>query len=395
MADRNLALHAAPSQTAASQPDPKVVASSTMQTIATNNFDFCRFWLAILVIFAHSFALAEGDERHEPMGLLTSGQLGAGRFAVCCFFAISGFLISHSWLRSTTAASFLWKRVKRIYPAFIVAVALGVFVISPIASGSTLTLRQLLMLPINLLALRGCEPSLIFEHNPFPGALNGSLWTIPYEFKSYLALMALGGLGLLNNRTLALPCLLVATVLGSVAYPYYHLTVLERGAIAALIGQATAWFDVLPYFLTGAVFYQYRARIPLCNRYAACSALALACAALLPPLGRIVFPFAITYLLFWFSFHPLVRFHNWARHGDFSYGIYLYAFPIQQLIAMTVPGISPMLMFAAATPLAVLSGLLSWHIVEKHFMRARDNRCPLRSSSTIASQVQIPCLTPQ
>jgi peptidoglycan/LPS O-acetylase OafA/YrhL len=395
MADHNLALHDAPTQAAASQPAPKLVASSTMQTIAPNNFDFCRFWLAVLVIFSHSFALAEGDERHEPIGLLTSGQLGAGRFAVCCFFAISGFLISHSWLRSNIATSFLWKRVKRIYPAFIVAMLLGVFVISPIASGSTLTLRQLLLLPINLLALRDCEPSTIFENNPFPGALNGSLWTIPYEFKSYLLLMALGALGLLHKRNLVLPRLLVATVLGSVVYPYCHLTILERGIISAVIGQATAWFDVLPYFLAGAVFYQYRSSLPLCNRYAACSALALACAALLPPFGKIVFPFAMTYLLFWFSFHPLVHFRNWARHGDFSYGIYLYAFPIQQLLAMTVPGISPMLMFATATPLAVLSGLLSWHIVERHFMRARDKGRQLRSSPSIVSQVQIPCLTPQ
>jgi peptidoglycan/LPS O-acetylase OafA/YrhL len=255
--------------------------------------------------------------------------------------------------------------------------------------------RQLLLLPINLLALRNSEPSTIFENNPFPGALNGSLWTIPYEFKSYLALMALGGLGLLHKRNLVLPCLLVATIAGSVVYPYCHLTVLERGAIAGGFGQATAWFDVLPYFLAGAVFYQYRGSRPLCNRYAACSALALIFAALLPPFGRIVFPFAITYLLFWFSFHPLIHFHNWARHGDFSYGIYLYAFPIQQLLAMTVPGISPLLMFATATPLAVVSGLLSWHIVEKHFMRARDKDRPLRSSLSIASQVQIPCLTPQ
>lgn len=395
MADHTSALHDALMQTAAPQAASTVVANGTWQTIAANNFDFCRFWLAVLVIFSHSFALAEGDERHEPMGLLTSGQLGAGRLAVCCFFAISGFLISHSWLRSSTAKSFLLKRVKRIYPAFIVAVLLGVFVISPIASGSTLTLRQLLLLPINLLALRDPEPSTLFANNPFPGALNGSLWTIPYEFKSYLFLMALGGLGVLHKNKFVLPSLLAAAIVGSAVYPDYHLPILERAALAAVFGQASAWFDVLPYFLAGAVFYQYRSGIPLRNRYAVCSALALICAAMVPPSGRIVFPFAITYLLFWFSFHPRVHFHNWARHGDFSYGVYLYAFPLQQLLAMTVPGISPLVMFATATPLASLSGLLSWHIVEKHFLQARDKARLLRSAPSFASQIQIPCLTHQ
>lgn len=395
MADHNLVLDDAATHSMGPEADSKTAMNNALQTIGANNFDFCRFWLAVLVIFSHSFALAEGDERHEPLGVLTSGQLGAGRFAVCCFFAISGFLISHSWLRSATAATFLWKRVKRIYPGFIVAVVLGAFVISPAASGSTLTWRQILLMPFNLLALRDCEPSTIFETNPFPGSLNGSLWTIPYEFKSYLALMALGVLGLPRIRVLTLPCLMIATILGSVIYPNCRLMFFERGTFAAIVGQASAWFHVLPYFLAGATFYNFRTSIPLCKRYAVCSVTALVCAVLFPASGRIVFPFAVTYLLFWFSFHPLVTFHTWGRHGDFSYGIYLYAFPIQQLLAMTVPEITPIGLFATATPLSVLSGVLSWHLVEKHFVRARERRGHLEPQPTIESKLQIPCLTLQ
>jgi hypothetical protein len=161
MADHNLALQDAPMQAVALEPASKRVASSMSHIIGSNNFDFCRFWLAVLVIFSHSFALAEGDERHELMGLLTSRQLSSGRFAVCCFFAISGFLISHSWLRSTTAMSFLWKRIKRIYPAFVVAVVLGAFVISPIASSPSICWHCAILNPArSLRTILSPEPSM-------------------------------------------------------------------------------------------------------------------------------------------------------------------------------------------------------------------------------------------
>ena len=68
-------------------PRATAVVSSSTNSIAKNNLDFCRFWLAIQVIFSHSFALADGNEHHEPLRIMTSGQIGSGEFAVDCFFA--------------------------------------------------------------------------------------------------------------------------------------------------------------------------------------------------------------------------------------------------------------------------------------------------------------------
>jgi peptidoglycan/LPS O-acetylase OafA/YrhL len=146
------------------------------------------------------------------------------------------------------------------------------------------------------------------------------------------------------------------------------MTALESGAFAAIVGMASSWFNVLPHFLAGTTFYLYRNRIPLSGYWAAGALLAALAAGAFPPAGRVVYPFAATYLLFWFAFHPGVPLQNWSRHGDFSYGIYLYAFPIQQLLACYLPGISPVGLFVLAAPLSVAAGALSWHLVEKHFL---------------------------
>jgi len=365
-----------------SQPQTQPKSGEVASSIGKNNFDFFRFWLAVLVIFAHSYALAEGDEQNEPFSILTKYQIGAGQIAVYCFFAISGYLISHSWLRSDSTISFLKKRALRIYPGFIVAVLIGLFVVAPLAMDHwTLTKRDLFSLPINLLTLRRVEPSGAFATNPIPGAINGSLWTIPYEFKCYLAVMVLGWFGLLTRHRYWLVVFLVGLVLGNLVYSQHPIPYLEGGWVSVCIGTATNWFKLMPYFLAGAICYVYRDRVRYTAGYGALALICLAVAALLPPAGHIVFPAAITYLLFLLSFQSTVRIHHWSRNGDFSYGIYLYAYPIQQLLMMRNPGMSPLTLFLIATPLSIVAGALSWHLIEKHALRLKG-----RSSRQLAKQ---------
>lgn len=350
-------------------------------SIGRNNFDFCRFWLAVMVIFSHSFALVEGDERNELMGIITQRQIGSGSFAVNCFFAISGFLITHSWLRSSSTSSFLLKRVLRIYPGFIVAVLVGLFIVGPLSTEQFgLSKQSWLTLPVFLAALRPIEPIGSFPNNAFPGAINGSLWTIPYEFKCYLALMVMGFVGLLGRYKNLTVYLFITTVLGSYFYPMVAVPALDRGAFAAIAGSALNWAKIFPWFLAGTTFYLFRDRIPLTSGFAAIAIGITIAATALPPAGHLLFPFGITYLLFWFSLSFPIHFDHWARYGDFSYGIYLYAFPIQQLIVMKVPGISPIQLFLLSTPLSVIAGMMSWHLIEKHFMKLKPKQTPQPTS---------------
>src|SRR5271154_4636955 len=98
-----------------------------------NNLDFVRLFLAILVIFSHSYPLGLGTEKNEPFMLATNGQITGGSIAVDCFFILSGFLIAHSFIYSNSLLDYFRKRVFRIYPAFIVAMLFGALLIAPIA----------------------------------------------------------------------------------------------------------------------------------------------------------------------------------------------------------------------------------------------------------------------
>jgi len=372
--------------------------SEQLHAIGRNNFDFCRFWLAILVIFSHSYPLAEGTEAHEPFHLATNGQLTGGAIAVNGFFAISGYLIAYSWLRSRSVGGFLSKRVFRIYPGFIAAVLIGVFIIAPLGADQLQLSSQFLrLLPLKLLTLNRAEPPGVFAANPFPDAINGSLWSIPYEFKCYLGIMLLGALSWLTRWKAMTAYACGAVIAGSLAYPWMTLSVLERGSFAATVGSASNWFNVLPHFLVGTTFYLFRDRVRFSGRWAACAALAVAVAGLFPPLGRAVYPPAATYLLFWFAFHPAVPLQKWSRYGDFSYGIYLYAFPIQQLLVQSLPGLSPVALFLAAAPLSIIAGAISWHLIEKHFLRAAHRRTELSrpNAEGISSRpIESPLLEP-
>src|SRR5687768_9479937 len=130
---------------------------------------------------------------------------------------------------------------------------------------------------------------------------------------------------------------------------------------------------MLPYFMAGMVFCLYRDRIPFGGRWAL-AALALLAVAARVPLGiAVALPTAGTYLLLWAAFQTKVSAPNWARYGDFSYGLYLYAFPIQQLLVRASgQQIRPWTLTALALPMTMVAAVLSWHLVEKRFLPSRS-----------------------
>lgn len=169
-----------------------------------NNFDFLRFFLATLVIFSHSYPLIDGNHSREPISLVTSGQTTGGELAVDGFFLLSGYLIAQSWEKSRSVASYLKKRVLRIYPGFIVAVLICAFGLAPLLPTNLSYYSELS--PIRLLcSIINLNPDLpqVDSSLPVP-AVNGSLWTIRFEFWCYLGVALLGLLGALRLRPLSL-----------------------------------------------------------------------------------------------------------------------------------------------------------------------------------------------
>ena len=341
-----------------------------------NNIDFVRIVLALLVILSHSYALALHSEQTEPFNLLSIGQATGGRIAVDLFFILSGFLIAASYERSSSALSYLRKRVARIYPAFILLTLLTVAVILPLAhgrvAGATLSEKAFNVIG-NTLVLRSIGADGAFPYNPAQWEVNGSLWSIAFEFWCYIGVMLLGLAGLLRSKKFLLTAFIGSIVI-SMLFAHFKWNI--SGAILGRIfGYPPFWARLLPMYLAGVVFYRFRQQIPLSPKLVVLAVAAMV-VAFRAPLGyAALFPIAGTYLVMCFSFAPSIRLHGAARYGDFSYGTYLYGFPIQQLIlqAFARP-VSPLLLFACAAPVTVLIAAMSWYTVEKRFLQAAHKK---------------------
>lgn len=330
-----------------------------------NNFDVLRLLLAVGVIFSHSFALLSCSNETEPLYRFSLGQITFGELGVDGFFILSGFLVTYSLARSKDGWNFLLKRACRIYPGFIVLTLLTAIALVFVRPE---TLHDAYPINVGILTLRGYDPGGVFRGNP-NDALNGSLWSVNYEAWCYVGVLGLGLLGLVRPKVAG--ALLFLATLTSVAF-------LASGwdpggkILGVVFGIPKLWARMLPYFLSGMLFYSLKDKV----QYSVAGALmagAMALIAFRIPLGvAMAFPLLLGYLLFSFAFSN-VPLQDWAKQGDASYGTYLYAFPVQQLLIHFVRPAHPILLFLMATPISVLLGYVSWHGVEKRFLaRSRE-----------------------
>jgi peptidoglycan/LPS O-acetylase OafA/YrhL len=324
-----------------------------------NNFNLIRLAAALTVIVSHSFPLA-GATAAEPLAILT-GDMTLGSMAVDVFFVTSGFLVTKSLLVRQSLLQFVAARCLRIYPGLIVMTLLTIVVAGMFAPpgfySDHRTLRYalstgLLWLP----TLRVFDLPGIFTSNPFPNAVNGSLWTLPFELRMYTILAALGlAAGLLKASRVRL--VQIAVVALAIC-----------GAAAEIARPQNPMAGFIFMFFTGGSYYVLRRRIPLHRGVAwSCALLILATLA-----NRSAFVLTyhalMAYVLFAAAYLPTLP----RPKQDYSYGTYIYAFPIQQCIAQWHPGISWVLMVLAAIPLVLVAAALSWHLVEKPALAMKD-----------------------
>lgn len=329
---------------------------------ARNNFDFLRFLAASLVIFSHCYPLTN---RPEPLVEWTQyGNLGD--LAVRIFFIISGYLVTASMLRSRSVIHYFWKRAMRIFPAFGVSILVCGLVIGPLMT--TLPLNEYFTDPlfrhflrnINLYVVSYILPGVFADH-PTPSA-NGSYWTLCIEFTCYLVIAALALVKQLRPFGIAVLAAVFFAwhqhLFGGKDKYYFHMS---RFFLFLYGGQ----------FLAGSWLYFMRDRLPMDWRIAAL-VLAVVCGCLLTNSGNLVLTLALPYLVVWFALTPLPVLQDWGRFGDFSYGIYLYGFPMQQLvIAWLGAGVGIAVLFPLAWTAALGCAVLSWHLVEARMIRQK------------------------
>lgn len=355
-------------------PNKQSETVSTQLSGRTNNFDLLRFLFASLVIFSHSWPLGEGGEENEPLMRL-SGQSTFGGIAVASFFIISGFLIAASWDRRKGIADFLSKRALRIYPGFIVANLIGVFIVAPLSGVSALsdTHFSILQTIWDSVRLRGSSVPGVFSGNPLP-ALNGSLWSIPFEFWCYVLVIVLGVIPLFQSRRTVLMLFLFSLITAYI-FPAFELQWIGGMFLGKIFGYPFFWARLLPLYLSGVVVWRYRERIKISVRLLLFATTVLVISVPIPHSWSIVLPTCGAYIILWMAYNRHICFHGFGKYGDYSYGIYLYAFPIQQLCVMHAGGkMNPFALFAISLPLSIVAGACSWHLVERPCMTVLKRR---------------------
>jgi peptidoglycan/LPS O-acetylase OafA/YrhL len=355
-----------------------------------NNFDFLRLLLAFFVIYTHSFAIYNGfDKVPEPLYQWSHKQINLGNLAVNFFFVISGYLVTQSWFRSRNAIDYLKKRILRIYPAFIVVTLFLVFVVAPLGNASYshswnaylnyLHKFDFGYLPQTILKLKEPLTPPTFIHQPLPFDINDSLWTISHEFICYLALMLLGVLGLLRSRKFIL-LVFVLSYLFMVYFQYFNTTWIYRVLPGSIYERLLEFSWLFAFFMGGVLFYTYREFILPVNWIIYLSPIIFLLAARYTNAVLSVQLFLGSYVMFCFAFSKKIKWYNTARYGDFSYGVYLYGWPVQQLIVYYFGlEITFFQSILAAFILVMPFAILSWKMVEKPFLNLKNYNLLTRS----------------
>lgn len=333
-----------------------------------NNFDFLRFVFALIVVCEHCIVLVDNNLLAEKGWTYVFDTY----IAICGFFVISGFLVTKSLLSSNNLHDYLEKRARRLLPAYVTVIVLCTLLLSLISElpyglyfSSVETLKYFLS---NISFLNFLHPTLpgVFSEHYIP-AVDGALWTIKIEVGFYLLLPLI--VFVINRRRTFSKGLLwlfsfyFASVLFRQLFIYWGSQLNSR-LIMDLSHQLPGF---LSYFLSGAllfVVYEFFLKhkniivlialpVFLIERHFDWEVLrpiALAC--------------MVIYVAFSFSF--LNRF---GKYGDISYGIYIFHFPIiQVLISLGFYNGNPLLAFLMTVLIVCVVGFLSWHLIEKRFL---------------------------
>ncbi len=347
---------------------------------AGDGFGIMRIGAAVMVIFAHSFPLARGAE--DPTWQRGSVIISFGSAAVSIFFVISGYLVLSSWIRDPNPLRFAVRRVARIWPGLLVMLLVTTWIVG--SAVTTLPLARYLTDPGtsryfagSALLLPVWELPGVFRTNPGPG-VNGSVWSLPIEVAAYVGLALLGPLLVVRGRRrLVLAAVIAAVIVVAVAVTRYVLPHAMVVGLAYLLHQ-----NFLVFFIAGGVLYFAREHVPMRWPLFGLAVVGLL-VSLLAGVMLAVFVF-LSYAVIYLSTRRGLVLRRITAPGDPSYGIYIYAYPIQQLFAHLRLAPNEWVLFAEATVVSVVVGYLSWHLVEKRaleFARRRLRR-PAASAAT-------------
>lgn len=335
-----------------------------------NGFDSLRLCAALTVIWSHSFLLTAGNYAAEPLFWLSSGQTTMGSISVGVFFVISGLFISASFERSKSKLAFVRNRALRIMPALVVVIALLALVIGPLVTDVALpeyfASKDTWVFFRNIVFMRMAVilPGVFEDHTL--RTVNESIWTLKFEVACYI----IAAIVLMTNRWKR-PLVAAGWLASFLIVRYWP----NANGVSGAEYYVVAIARMFRFFGAGMLIYLYRDRIPLNGK------LAWASIALVVPFlatGWFVEAAAFfgSYGVIALGYLSPKGFRNLAARGDVSYGVYIYGWPLQQLLWPVGNGQSAhwLINTLLAVPLAILLGHISWRLIERPALNLKRKR---------------------
>lgn len=332
-----------------------------------NNINTLRFLGAFFVLWGHTFVLCYGPGGGEDfisswLRQFTAYRAGLPGIGVALFFVLSGYLVTKSYLNRERLLIYVEARVLRIYPALWANLILLTLVLGPAVTNLELqdyftrkdTWNYLQHNAWLIFDVKYRLPG-VFPDNPRAG-VNGSLWTLPIEVRMYMAVAVLGFTRVLAHRFAFNLVAVLFVAFYALAPDHFFLLNQPKEQRLGL------------YFLLGAIFCINRGQIPV--RLAGLAVLSAALGAMYfagnrGTLFNVCYAIWFSYLILYISFHRELKLPDLGKHGDFSYGLYLYAFPVTQTCILWLGPEKPWLILALVFPVTLVLAMFSWFVVEK------------------------------
>ncbi len=350
-----------------------------------NNFNLIRLLAAGLVLVSHSWPLtATPGEPLERFANFSLGHLG-----VDVFFVVSGFLVTGSLLARGSLASFVRARALRIFPALAVCAFGTALVIGPLVTELPLgryfttwdTWRFALQNSTTWpWGVRWWLPG-AFLHQPGGSAVNGALWSLPWELTMYALLTVLGALLLRPRPVLTRTAVRNIVLLLAVGATLGHG--LNEGFDWTRGFRIVQGLRLVALFFTAGALQFFKGRVPLAWPLFLAALVALPAVMWAKGFALALYPLALSYVVLWLALVPggVVRLYN--RLGDYSYGFYLWQFPLQQCVVLARPGISQPGLLLASLPAALALAVISWHLIEAPALALKE-----RGTGAVAAAVR-------
>lgn len=346
-----------------------------------NSIGFLRWLMAFMVIFSHAGPLAGFYGGHD-LGTQWSDEQSLGGVAVAGFFFLSGYLITKSKMGRASTARYFGRRIMRIFPGWFLVLLVTAYILAPIAwmqekgtidgfwsatTDSPFTyFSNNMWLPLIQHNIAGMGTSLPFYELHGGFEWNGSAWTLAFEFGAYILVAVLGVVGALSNRWVGGAIALL--IIGLAMMQWFGMG--NLGALSPALSDFRILLLMAP-FAFGILFALFGDRIPIDNRLAVVCVL-IAGYTYAKGGWLVIGQYAFCYVLIWFAIR--VRFlKNWDKHGDFSYGIYIIAWPLMQFAGYFHLQDAGWLVYH----LVIVAGChayayLSWHLIERPALQLKD-----------------------